>query len=165
MSDAERQRRIRWRTAGAALLLFAFAGIAGGRWAEREAESRFGTGAVDRALDRESRELDATIMSSDATERGWLVSYEYFYDGVLEVGYQRVPSDQGRRLRFGTGVRIDAMEHELEAGGFPASSRLQGTVREPTAWVTRLLQGSRLPRWLLALAVGLVGLWWLVRPE
>ncbi|MEZ4317253.1 MAG: hypothetical protein R3F61_07105 [Myxococcota bacterium] len=141
-SDDARRRRIRWRVAGLLLVALGTIGLVAGGLAERSAWDRFGTGELDAALSRESRLLDATIMSSDPWDGGWLVSYEYYFGSTLEVGYQRIPADQGRRLGFGSVVRIEAVEHAVEGARFPASSRLAGTVREPHAWITQTLDGT-----------------------
>lgn len=157
MSRDTHRARIRRLALGALLVGIGLVGLAGGEVLETQAYERFGPGDVDEALDANGIELEATIMSSDAWEGSWLVSYEYYFGPTLEVGYQRVDASLGRNLAFGHRVPIDAIEEPLEGARFPASSRLQGTVREPHAGLTRGIQSLRGPRRALGGLVTLTG--------
>ncbi len=170
MTDPDTRRdRTRRRVLGLVLIGVGLTGALGGEGFERYAQRTYGTGGSDDALDARSRQIDAEIMSSDSWEGRWLISYEYFYDDVLEVGYQRIPADKGEKLGFGDRVRIEAIpappQTADEGVAYQGRSRLLGTRREPMAWITRGVGLTRWPRLGISVLLGLWGAWLVIRPS
>ena len=166
-SDA-RRTRTRWRVLGTMLATAGGLGAFTGEGFERYAADTYGTGVSDAAIEGRARLLDGEIMTSDPWEDGWLVSYEYYFEEVLEVGYQRIPTEEGQRLAFGSRVRIEAIPAPRptadEGVAYQGRSRLLGTLREPRAWITQTVRATRWPRRTLSLLLALIGLGLWIRP-
>lgn len=128
------QRRRRTRTLGCgALVVLGLVALGGARWglgrAEAMAVGRWGDTSIDRAIDGDRDVVSALVITSDDLPGGWVVSYEYYYDASLYIGYQRVSADVGRTFAVGDDVDVEV------ASSDPVRSRLGGTRFRPYGWV------------------------------
>jgi hypothetical protein len=92
---------------------------------------RYGEPLYDHVIDGDTELLIAELMTAHPTAEGLaLLSYEYFFEGELFVGYRRVPLDRAAGLRVFDEIDIEISRSE------PELSRLVGTLIRPDAWVT-----------------------------
>ena len=105
------------------------------------AAQRFGDVTRDEALDDAAVLKVATLISSDRLEGRRIVSFEYFHEDDLFVGYQRVPRD----LEVAEGDLVDAEVAPAQ----PEVARLVGTRLAPRGWITDSLRKAERASWWL----------------
>lgn len=148
-------------------MLTALAGVlavlAVGTWAGSGAvdgvlRGRFGSAERDRAIEANPVLVEGTLMSADPLEGDprWLVSYEYYVEVELFVGYARVPAEATLDWK-----RLEPLDVEVAADQ-PDLSRPAGVILAPSGWISdgwrRLSGWLALAQLVIGLGLGAVGL-------
>lgn len=134
--DATDRNRVLARivfTVGVALLISGVSTSATADRVHRSLLGSFGSAERDLAIEAAPELLEGTLMSKDALEGDpsrSIISYEYFYDGVMYVGYAAVDIDETIRWKRLGPIDIEVAPHR------PELSRPEGLVLAPAGWIS-----------------------------